>query len=103
MVLNCGNMFREAIKHESLCKLVLHSEYFWKFFDFVERPNFDVASDAFSSFKDILTNHKNMAAEFLDKNYDKFFSAYTELLNSSNYVTKRQSLKVDFSEANGSS
>jgi hypothetical protein len=33
-------------------------------------------------------------AEFLEKNYDQFFQEYTNLLNSANYVTKRQSLKV---------
>ena len=38
--------------------------------------------------------HKQLAAEFLDANYDQVFGKYTELLNSKNYVTKRQSLKV---------
>jgi hypothetical protein len=35
-----------------------------------------------------------MCAEFLDKHYDKFFEKYKKLLNSDNYVTRRQSLKV---------
>ena len=45
-------------------------------------------------FKDLLTKHKVICAEFLEQNYDKVFSAYQRLLNSENYVTKRQSLKV---------
>eukprot|EP00128_Syssomonas_multiformis_P014129 Colp12_sorted_trinity150504_noHs@4704 len=93
---NCGIMLRECIRHEPLAKLVLYSEAFYKFFEYVEMSTFDIASDAFATFKDLLTKHKALCAEFLEKNYDKFFSAglYTKLLNSENYVTKRQSLKL---------
>lgn len=35
-----------------------------------------------------------MAAEFLQHNYDRFFTMYTQLLRSENYVTRRQSLKL---------
>ena len=41
-----------------------------------------------------MTIHKPLASEFLEQNYDKFFSEYKKLLLSENYVTKRQSLKV---------
>jgi len=44
--------------------------------------------------QDLLTKHKMMAAEFLDANYDKVFAHYQRLLNSDNYVTRRQALKV---------
>ena len=44
--------------------------------------------------QDLLTVHKNTAAQFLEKNYDRFFSDYRKLLKSDNYVTRRQSLKV---------
>lgn len=35
-----------------------------------------------------------MCAEFLEVNYDKVFTHYQRLLNSENYVTRRQSLKL---------
>ena len=41
-----------------------------------------------------MTRHKPMVAEFLDKNYDRFFTSFKTLIASSNYVTKRQSLKL---------
>ncbi len=56
--------------------------------------NFDVASDAFATFKDLLSKHKAISAEFLERNYDLVFDKYTALLNSPNYVTRRQSLKL---------
>ena len=94
VALTAGMILRECLRHEPLTKIILHNEIFYNFFDYVEMSTFDVASDAFSTFKDGLTKHKSLVAEFLEDNYDKFFNKYVALLNSSNYVTKRQSLKV---------
>ncbi|XP_020904274.1 calcium-binding protein 39 [Exaiptasia diaphana] len=92
--LNCGVMLRECLRHEPLAKIVIQNDKFYDFFSYVETSTFDIASDAFSTFKDLLTRHKITCAEFLDKNYDKFFNHYKGLLHSDNYVTKRQSLKL---------
>eukprot|EP00009_Paramoeba_aestuarina_P013515 CAMPEP_0201523270 /NCGR_PEP_ID=MMETSP0161_2-20130828/19212_1 /ASSEMBLY_ACC=CAM_ASM_000251 /TAXON_ID=180227 /ORGANISM="Neoparamoeba aestuarina, Strain SoJaBio B1-5/56/2" /LENGTH=333 /DNA_ID=CAMNT_0047922327 /DNA_START=97 /DNA_END=1095 /DNA_ORIENTATION=- len=94
VALSCGAMLRDCLRHDALAKIVLFSEYFFNFFKYVELSNFDVASDAFSSFKDALTVQKALAAEFLEKNYDEVFVAYKKLLTSENYVTRRQSLKL---------
>lgn len=51
VALNCGMMLRECFRHEELAKLVLMSDSFYKFFDYVELSTFDIASDAFSTFK----------------------------------------------------
>ncbi|KAH6564176.1 hypothetical protein BASA50_006866 [Batrachochytrium salamandrivorans] len=92
--LNCGMILRECVRHEPLAKIVLESPIFWRFFEFVELSTFDVASDAFATFKDLLTRHRILVAKFLEIRYDEFFFKYTDLLNSNNYVTKRQSLKL---------
>jgi len=94
IALNCGIMLRECLRHEPLAKIVLYSQHFWRFFNYVELSTFDIASDAFATFKDLLTRHKGLVAEFLDANYDQVFEHYTQLLVSNNYVTKRQSLKL---------
>ena len=44
--------------------------------------------------QELLTKHKILCAEFLENNYDKVFEHYQKLLNSENYVTRRQALKV---------
>uniref|UniRef100_A0A9J7Y103 Calcium binding protein 39 n=1 Tax=Cyprinus carpio carpio TaxID=630221 RepID=A0A9J7Y103_CYPCA len=98
IALNCGIMLRECIRHEPLAKITLCSEQFYDFFRYVEMSTFDIASDAFATFKDLLTRHKLLSAEFLEQHYDRvshwFFSEYEKLLHSENYVTKRQSLKL---------
>ncbi|XP_074320989.1 uncharacterized protein LOC141657604 [Silene latifolia] len=92
--LTCGNMLRECIKFRSLAKYILESASFHFFFKYVELPNFDVASDAFATFKDLLTKHSKEVSEYLTSHYDEFFEMYGKLLTSENYVTRRQSLKL---------
>ncbi|CAK9180883.1 unnamed protein product [Ilex paraguariensis] len=94
IALNCGNMLRECFKIPSLVKYILESPSFLLFFKFVELPNFDVASDAFSTFKDLLTKHASAVSDFLTAHYNEFFEQYEKLLTSANYVTRRQSLKL---------
>ncbi len=100
VALNCGMMLRECLRHEPLARTVLFSEDFYCFFRYVELSTFDIASDAFASFKvcchvfllspaassyqfisdifvssvpsqDLLTRHKIMCADFLENNYDR--------------------------------
>jgi calcium binding protein 39 len=66
-----------------------------KFFDYIQLPNFDVAADAAATFKELMTRHKSTVAEFLTKNYDWFFAEYnSKLLESTNYITRRQAIKL---------
>lgn len=94
VALNCGAMLRECARYEALAKIMINSDDFFHFFRYVEVSTFDIASDAFSTFKELLSRHKVLCAEFLEANYDKVFDHYQHLLNSENYVTRRQSLKL---------
>jgi calcium binding protein 39 len=64
-------ILREIVRHETLAKLILESTRFWDFFNYVELSTFDVASDAFATFKDCLTKHKQLVAAYLEQNYEK--------------------------------
>ena len=44
-------MLRECIRYEALTKILLNSENFYDFFKYVEVSTFDIASDAFATFK----------------------------------------------------
>lgn len=54
IALNCGTMLRECARYEALAKIMLHSDEFFNFFRYVEVSTFDIASDAFSTFKVII-------------------------------------------------
>ena len=57
--------------------------------------SFDILSDAFSTFRDLMTRHKHVVRKFLEEHYQTFLKNYNErLIESENYVTKRQSIKL---------
>ena len=41
-----------------------------------------------------MLKHRALVAEFLQTNYDKFFKHYANLLQTKNYATLRQALKL---------
>lgn len=95
MALHYGAMLRECIRHQVVARYVLESEHMKKFFDIIQLPNFDIAADAAATFKELCTRHKSTVAEFLSKNYDWFFAEYnSKLLESANYITRRQAIKL---------
>ncbi|BGP51053.1 Hym1p [Rhodotorula kratochvilovae] len=94
VALNTGMILRAMLRHEPLARILLYSDKFYNFIDYIEQTTFGIACDAQANFRETLTRHKPMVAEYLDENYDRFFSHYSLLVQSSNYVTKRQSLKL---------
>ncbi|KAJ0102825.1 hypothetical protein Patl1_04039 [Pistacia atlantica] len=95
ITLHYGNMLRECIRHQIIARSVLESESFRKFFDYIQLPHFDIAADATATFKELLTRHKSTVAGFLSNNFDWFFHDYnTKLLESTNYITRRQAIKL---------
>eukprot|EP00249_Psilotum_nudum_P016487 c25850_g1_i1 orf=772-1794(+) len=95
IALHYGTMLRECIRHQSIARYVLESDNMRKFFAYMELPNFDIASDAAATFKELLTRHKSTVSDFLMRNYDWFFAEYNhKLLESPNYITRRQAVKL---------
>lgn len=92
--INCQEMFRECIRHQEIAKYVLESDMFFELFEKLHDTEFEMASDSFTTFKDLLTRHKTMAASYLIKHYDEFMHEYSKLLESPNYFTRRQSVKL---------
>jgi hypothetical protein len=51
--------------------MVLEGPLFKEYFKKVEVSNFEVASDAFQTFKDLLTRHESILASYLQSHYDE--------------------------------
>uniref|UniRef100_A0A158R4K9 Non-specific serine/threonine protein kinase n=1 Tax=Syphacia muris TaxID=451379 RepID=A0A158R4K9_9BILA len=94
IALTCGSILRGCFRYEELARVVLNNSILYSFFSYVEASSFDIASDAFATFKDLLTRHRSLCAKFFETNYEQFFKNYQKLLLSKNYVTRRQSLKL---------
>ena len=67
-------MLRECIRHEALAKIILLDPVFYEFFKYVEVSTFDIASDAFSTFKVSLKIGPNIftVAEYKERDIKKF-------------------------------
>ena len=94
VALTFGAMLRDMCRNETLNRKILFSDSFWLLFQYMQLTTFEIASDASATFREALTRHKDIAAEFLSANYDRFMREYTEMLEKGNYVTRRQSLKL---------
>ncbi|KAG6748733.1 hypothetical protein POTOM_048666 [Populus tomentosa] len=95
IALTYGAISRECIRHQIVARYVLGSEYMKKFFTYIQIPHYDIASDAQSTFKELLTRHRSTVAEFLSANYDWFFQGFnSQLLQSPSYITRRHAVKV---------
>ncbi|KAG6032956.1 hypothetical protein E4U41_007046 [Claviceps citrina] len=114
-----GSVLRELIKNEAAAAVILYDDgdepgssakglnaidrerpqsgrgVFWRFFDWIDNSSFEVAADAFTTFRELLTRHKDLIPRYLSVNFDMFFEKYNStLVQSSSYVTKRQSIKL---------
>ncbi|XP_057765551.1 putative MO25-like protein At5g47540 [Salvia miltiorrhiza] len=95
VALHYGGMLRDCIRHQVVASYVLQSAHMKKFFDYIQLPNFDVASDAAATFKELMTRHKSTVADFLTENHSWFFSEFnSKLLESPNYMTRRHAVKL---------
>ncbi|KAG8735046.1 hypothetical protein FRC10_011068 [Ceratobasidium sp. 414] len=74
VALSTGLVLREMLKHEPIARILLYSDQFYSFPHYIEDTTFGISCDAFANLK--------------------FFAMYNTLLLSTNYVTKRQSLKL---------
>jgi len=94
IALNSGMMLRECLKFEQIAQIFIETEDFYRLFEYIELPTFDIASDAFATFEVLLTKHKMLVATIFMESYDRIMPEFNKLLSSENYVTRRQSLKL---------
>jgi calcium binding protein 39 len=77
IALHSGGMLRECLKYENIASIILYSNDFYSFFsEYLVNESFDVASDAFTTFRDLLTRHVGLVSTFLDpkgNHYVPFF------------------------------
>ncbi|KAJ0697621.1 putative peptidase M13, armadillo-like helical [Helianthus annuus] len=94
LAISYGAILRDCIRHQVAAKYILESDHIKLFFRYIQDSSFDIASDAAATFTELLTRHKSTVAEYLSENYDWFFREYSSLLESSNYITRRNAVRL---------
>ncbi len=70
-MLECRMPIGQRLPGLSPCRMVLEGPLFAQYFEKVQATNFEVASDAFQTFKDLLTRHKSLVGAYLNSHYDE--------------------------------
>ena len=122
IALNCGAILRDAARDERVAELLLASSVerltttatagnegddeggsktkpppslFDRLLTAVDAANFEVASDAFATLRDLLTRHKRAVARRLEASPDAIFGALATLTApTANYVSRRQGVRL---------
>lgn len=92
-----GVMIRDACRFAKIVQYVLEKDLIFNIIPVLSSGNFDVSADAFQTLRELLTNHKDISAPWLAKNFQRFFEAYMKPLSKfdeAEYVTVRQSLTI---------
>mmetsp|Transcript_1045 Transcript_1045/g.2341 ORF Transcript_1045/g.2341 Transcript_1045/m.2341 type:complete len:438 (-) Transcript_1045:236-1549(-) len=98
IAIHCGMMLRSCARHRRLVAAFLDQPgVVTRLISFTSHGgdrSFDVSSDAFSSLHDFLLMHKDVSVVFLETKFHEFFGLYNGLVQSDDYVTQRQALKL---------
>jgi len=94
LALHCGVVLRSCARHPDLVEAFLTSGKLFDLVHFARSPSIEVSSDAFCTLREMLIDHKAIAARWLEQNMHEFFPLYNELLKSGNYCAERQAQKL---------
>ena len=91
-----GAVLRDVLSLQEATKYFLcHTELMKPFFElYLVSKDYGVVSDAFITLRDLLSTHKQIVSAHLENHFDSFFDLYNSLLKSTEYFTKRASLKL---------
>ncbi|PVH33177.1 hypothetical protein PAHAL_9G586800 [Panicum hallii] len=96
IAIHYSTLLRYCIRHQVAARYIMESQHFRSLFDYIQFPDFNIQSDVFKTFKELMTRHKSTVAEFFSKNYDWFFAEFNSklILSASNYFIRRQAIQL---------
>lgn len=94
VALHVGWMLRDAVRHEELVEAFFRGGHYVPLFQIIQTAEFDVASDAFATLRELLSSNPEVSARLIVSNFNDFFRLFNGLLGPESYVNLRQSLKL---------
>lgn len=73
---------------------MLESGFAAELIELTHHQAFDISSDAFASLRELLLAHEAVAAAYIEAHFTEFFMSYNKLLQTEEYVAKRQALRL---------
>jgi calcium binding protein 39 len=94
VALHCHTMLQSCTLHSDLVVCMLEAGFAMELLKLAQHQSFDISADAFYSLRALLLTHKPEAAAYLEAHFKDFFVPYNELLQTADYVAKRQGLRL---------
>jgi len=92
--LHCGVVLRSCARHGELVRAFLERGLLYELIRHTRNPSIDIGSDAFYSLREVLLEHKEISATWLEEHSQEFFEHYNVLLQSDEYLVERQALPL---------
>lgn len=91
---HCADMLRASTRSACLVHALFEAGAAGALIDLALHQSFDISSEAFASLRQLMS-HTNISAAHVESSFDRFFASYHKLLQAdTDYVIKRQALKL---------
>lgn len=94
VALHSGIVLRSCARHSSLVLAFLESRQVFELMRYTRHASIDISSDAFYTLREMLLEHREVAASWMYDNFTEFFEIYNQTLISGEYLAERQSQKL---------
>lgn len=91
---HCGAVLRSCAKRQELAQALLQTRRAFDLSRLALHSSFEISSDALHSLRQVFVEHKEVAAKWLEENFDEFVSTYHGLLEDGGYLVQRQALRL---------
>mmetsp|Transcript_109192 Transcript_109192/g.337140 ORF Transcript_109192/g.337140 Transcript_109192/m.337140 type:complete len:400 (+) Transcript_109192:251-1450(+) len=94
VALQYGVVLRSYMRHAELVEAFLESHLIFDLLHHARNPSIDISADAIFTLREVLLEHKEVSAAWLEANFRQFFAAFNGLLDSGDYLLQRQALTL---------
>jgi calcium binding protein 39 len=90
----CAQMIRSCTRYPQLVDALHREGAAIRLVTLASHPELDVSMEAFSSLREVLLTQAAVSASYVLANSREFFGAYNAILQSDDYMTQRQALRL---------
>jgi calcium binding protein 39 len=94
LVVFVGVVIRCCLRRSELLAAFLANRGVFSLVELVDDASFEVSADVLQSIKQLISEHREACAAWLEANFTEFFVAYHRLVRCDNYAVQRQALRL---------
>jgi len=92
--LHCGVVLRSCLRHDELVQCFVDGNMVFDLIGYAGHSSMDISQDAFCSLREVLLEHREVSAPWVNSHYKEFMEQYNTLLESQDYLVVRSALTL---------